>query len=115
MRNPNKGPRGASNANERGNTHDRKVRRAYLIEKHGIPRKSDGKKTRIRCFHCGQFRKAEGATWEVDRWPICGHLGGRYTRNNIVPSCCACNKRCANRAACERRVAKLMGLSEIPF
>lgn len=79
----------------RGNSHDRRVRREYLIELHGIPRRKDGEKTRIRCYHCGRRMVAKSDSWDVDRFPICGHRGGRYTRDNIVPSCHKCNKgRC---------------------
>lgn len=39
--------------------------------------------------------KRPNGLWEVDRFPICGHDGGRYVRGNIVPSCPSCNaKRC---------------------
>lgn len=30
---------------------------------------------------------------EIDRFPVCGHDGGTYKRDNIVPSCARCNKR----------------------
>lgn len=35
--------------------------------------------------------KAEGKTWQVDRFPVCGHLGGKYVRGNIVIACPTCN------------------------
>lgn len=102
-----RGPRGVTDRTGRGNVYDRRRRRAFLIERFGVPRKLDGALTRVKCYHCGKLCKADGHGWEVDRYPVCGHLGGRYTRDNIVPSCCACNKRCADKAACERRVAAL--------
>jgi hypothetical protein len=79
----------------RGNSRDRRRRREFLIETFGIPRPSDGKKTKIRCYHCKRLMMAQGSSWDVDRFPICGHDGGRYVRSNIVPSCTTCNKgRC---------------------
>jgi hypothetical protein len=85
--------RGTSNGNVRGSSYARRRRRARLVEELGIPRKSDGKKTRIPCVHCGKVMKADGIQWEVDRFPVCGVHGGRYVRGNIVPSCPPCNKR----------------------
>lgn len=80
----------------RGNSYDRRRRREWLIEKYGIPRLKDGAKTRIRCFHCGRMMRADKPSWDVDRFPICGHRGGRYIRSNVVPSCQTCNKgRCS--------------------
>lgn len=88
----------------RGSAYDRRRRRAWLVELHGLPRKRDGRKTRICCFHCKKPMKASGQTWEVDRFPVCGHDGGRYTRDNIVPSCKSCNAtRChPNIGSCRR-------------
>jgi hypothetical protein len=76
--------RGTSSANLRGNTHDRRVRREWLLKTFG-----NGKT--CPCRWCGKtLRKPQ-----PDRFPKCGHLGGRYTRDNIVPSCAKCNaSRC---------------------
>ena len=44
----------------------------------------------VRCYHgCGTLLTA--SSLEVDRFPVCGHDGGRYTRDNIVPACRSCN------------------------
>lgn len=68
----------------RGNAHDRRVRRDWIMS----PAAGFGGSGRaVRCFHCGHW------TWrpQIDRFPICGHDGGRYVRGNIVPSCKRCN------------------------
>jgi hypothetical protein len=83
-----------------------------MIARFGLARKSDGRKTRIRCAHCPRLMRAEGVrrplpppqtgtglyfTWEIDRLH-CGHAGGRYRDDNTVPSCPGCNKtRCKVR------------------
>jgi hypothetical protein len=83
--------RGTSNSNCRGSSYDRRRRRAFLIAKFGGP---SGKT--IKCFWCPKRMRASCSVWEVDRL-LCGHKGGGYTRDNIVPSCPDCNKRrCAN-------------------
>jgi hypothetical protein len=95
--------------NLRGNTTDRLRRRLWIIEvlaaQLGLLSKSG--KT-IRCFHCPrrmrvQTPKHPYGTFEVDRFPLCGHAGGRYVRGNIVPACKPCNgtrctKRCRGRS-----------------
>lgn len=91
--------RGTSNSNTRGSSYDRRRRRAHLIERHGIPRVRDGLRTRVRCHHCLRLMKADGKQWEVDRWPLCGHAGGGYTRDNVVVSCIPCNKKRCNPKA----------------
>lgn len=70
----------------RGNTHDRRVRRDWIMS----PAAGFGGNGRtVPCFHCGaRLRKPE-----IDRFPLCGHSGGRYVRDNIVPSCMRCNNR----------------------
>jgi hypothetical protein len=75
----------------RGNTHDRRLRRDWLLRTFG-----NGKT--VCCFHCGRRMRT---AFEVDRWPLCGHKGGRYVRGNIVPSCRKCNRnhRCRGKRA----------------
>lgn len=86
-------PRGTSNSATRGSSYDRQARRAWLMEKFGHP---SGKT--IKCFWCPKVMRTR---WEVDRYPICGHDGGRYTRDNIVPACPRCNKnRCTVAKKC---------------
>lgn len=46
---------------------------------------------RIPCTHCGFYCTLD--EFEVDRHPIPGYKGGRYTLNNIVPACKRCNAR----------------------
>jgi hypothetical protein len=114
--------RGTSSANKRGNTRARKRRREWLIDKFGIARKRDGRKTRIRCAHCGKVMRAEPEkvwtkrghvmrySWEVDRFPICGHAGGKYVRGNIVPACPDCNKRrCTVVKKCRKSAIDFVG------
>lgn len=49
-----------------------------------------GNGTAVPCYHgCGT--RVTSGTMHVDRYPVCGHDGGRYTRGNIVPSCRSCN------------------------
>lgn len=83
--------------NIRGSSYRRRRRREWMIEKFGIPNKA-GKKTRVRCHHCGCIMYAAASSWQVDRYPTCGHMGGRYILGNIVVSCGPCNTaRCGNQ------------------
>lgn len=76
----------------RGSADDRRRRRVFLIGKFGIC--VDGR-MKVKCFHCSKLLPAQGKAWHVDRFPLCGHAGGRYTRDNIVPACKDCNiSRC---------------------
>jgi len=75
-------PRGTSNSNIRGNVYDRRKRRQWMLDAFG-----NGKT--CPCHWCKRrLRKPQ-----ADRYPRCGHMGGRYTRDNIVPSCADCNVR----------------------
>jgi hypothetical protein len=84
----------------RGNTHDRRVRRDWLLSAQAG---FGGNGRTVPCFHCG--KKLRKPT--VDRFPICGHDGGRYTRDNIVPACTRCNfgRHARGRCAVVRAVA----------
>ena len=73
----------------RGNSSDRRRRKIYLINTFG-----NGKN--VPCFHCG--RKLSYDTMEVDRHPVCGHNGGRYVKENVVPACNECNIQKCNMA-----------------
>lgn len=78
----------------RGNSYDRRRRREWIIEQFA-ERDSRGRLW-IRCEHCKKRMWARSRKWQVDRFPVCGHAGGRYVRWNVVPSCSQCNKgRCA--------------------
>lgn len=78
----------------RGPACRRRVRRQWLVDVYG-----DGES--VRCHHCPTMLTV--TTLEVDRYPVCGHDGGTYRRDNIVPSCRRCNRRrCASCAALPR-------------
>jgi len=74
----------------RGSAESRRRRRAHLIDKHGF--RLDGERgIWVACHHCAAPFRASSRDWQVDRFPIPGHAGGRYTRDNIVISCGPCN------------------------
>lgn len=75
---------------KRGSAANRRARRAWLLSPvSGFG--GDGKT--VPCFHCGEPLGA--LAFEVDRFPVCGHMGGSYRRDNVVPSCRFCNtNRC---------------------
>lgn len=67
---------------QRGSAEDRRRRKAYLLTTYG-----DG--YTAPCAFC-----RVDLTWEtitVDRFPVPGREGGRYTRDNIRPACSPCN------------------------
>lgn len=83
----------------RGSAANRRARRDWLYSLWRIPRTAY-----VPCFHCGV--KMRKKTFHVDRYPVPGHLGGRYVRSNIVPSCERCNvtRNCvkvSNEVLCE--------------
>lgn len=73
--------RSTSNANQRGNTTERRIRRAWLVTVYG-----DGQN--VRCFHCGTLLDVD--TVSADRIRP-GVLGGTYAQDNIRPACLDCN------------------------
>jgi hypothetical protein len=83
---------------KRGNNVDRARRRAWLWDRFSSP---SGKT--ILCFHCGKRIRSKECRpnkrgrllsgFVVDRSPLCGHDGGTYRRDNIVPSCVRCNAK----------------------
>lgn len=85
----------AGHANGRGNTVDRYNRKGWLLSpESGF----GGDHRRVPCYWC--TRKLTRRQLTVDRWPVCGHRGGRYVRKNVVPSCTRCNvSRCSWRTA----------------
>jgi hypothetical protein len=89
-----------------GSVYDRRRRVEWMIETFGIPRKCDGRKTRVPCAWCGSRMWAtapNGRRWEIDRFPVCGHNGGRYVRGNIIIACKTCNAtRCTKVKKCRR-------------
>lgn len=74
--------RGTSNTNDRGNSTDRKRRKQFLLNTYG-----DGIK--VVCSTCPTELSFDTIT--IDRFPIPGCEGGRYTRDNIRPMCGPCN------------------------
>lgn len=62
-----------------------------------------GNGSSVNCFWCAM--PVSATSLSVDKFPICGHMGGVYRRTNVVPSCAPCNnKRCGegNNAECRR-------------
>lgn len=72
----------------RGNAEDRRRRKVYLLNTWG-----DG--FTAPCVFCKA--PLTFSTMTVDRFPIPGHKGGRYTRDNIRPACLSCNSEDGNR------------------
>lgn len=79
----------------RGNVYDRYNRKSWLLS----PAAGfGGNHRRVPCTWCG--RRLTRRQLQVDRWPLCGHKGGRYVRGNVVPACASCNRtRCSWRTA----------------
>ena len=75
---------GRCNSNERGSAADRRARKAFLLVR-------DGDGVRAPCHVCGTLVDYE--TMVVDRHPVPGYLGGRYTRDNIAVHCQLCSGR----------------------
>jgi hypothetical protein len=88
--------RRATNTNSRGNSRDRRRRREYLINTFG-----DG--VTCVCSHCPTVLTIE--TVNVDRVTP-GWKGGRYTRDNIRPSCAPCGSEQGGRMGSEAKAAK---------
>lgn len=86
---------------KRGNSYRRRARREWIMS---AAAGFGGNGRTVPCYHCGaRLRKPE-----IDRFPLCGHGGGRYVRSNIVPSCGPCNRRrCGSSAAPCRMVLAL--------
>ncbi len=68
----------------RSNSEDKRRRRAWILKTFG-----DG--TTVECVHCG--KKLTEKTMTIDRIIP----GGRYTHDNIQPSCLRCNMRRSNK------------------
>jgi hypothetical protein len=78
-----------------GNSYDRAARKRFLLS----PEAGFGGDSRtVECNWCGDPLTLETIT--VDRFPDCGHNGGTYRRNNIVPACQPCN---SEACSCARR------------
>ena len=73
--------RSTSNSNQRGNTTERRIRRAWLVTVYG-----NGQN--VRCFHCATLLDVD--TVSADRIRP-GVLGGTYAQDNIRPAFLDCN------------------------
>jgi 5-methylcytosine-specific restriction endonuclease McrA len=82
--------RGTSSENLRGSAEDRRRRKRYLLD-------AWGNGTAAPCAFCKIELTYETLT--VDRYPIPGRKGGRYTRDNIRPACGPCNSEDQGRQA----------------
>lgn len=91
--------RGTSNSNSRGSSKDRHARKLWLLAEFG-----DGV-TAPCSFECGAVVTYETIT--VDRHPIKGTDGGKYTRDNIRPSCAHCNYSDGGSLGAERRIENM--------
>lgn len=69
---------------KRGNARNRRARRQFLWEMHGGYALGY-----VFCKWC-KVRLAVNE-FQIDRYPICGHDGGKYLDDNIVPACEQCN------------------------
>lgn len=78
--------RGTSNTNDRGNTADRRRRKAWLLATYDEDLGPDT----CRCAECRV--ELDWDSVQLDRI-VPGALGGRYTRDNIRPLCALCNIR----------------------
>ena len=79
----------------RGNSYQRRQRRERMLND---PRFGGTGKS-LLCFHC----KRRIRKFDVDRFPVCGHMGGKYYENNVVPACMRCNRNAVRgRQGCVR-------------
>jgi hypothetical protein len=79
--------RGTTNRNARGSAAERRKRKQWLLDEFGNGQSAP---CAIRRRGVCQGRVTFETVW-VDRWPVAGHEGGGYTRDNIRPSCGPCN------------------------
>ncbi|HEY3691242.1 MAG TPA: hypothetical protein VGL46_13200 [Pseudonocardiaceae bacterium] len=81
------GTRGTTNRNARGGSAARRARKQWLLEQFGNGHSAP---CAIRRGAACEGRVTFETLW-VDRWPVAGHEGGTYRRDNIRPSCAPCN------------------------
>jgi hypothetical protein len=107
--------RGTTNTNDRGNVHDRRRRREWLVETYradfdafvykgvitGAVKRGDGQPA-CRCYRCGELLTVETVT--VDR-RVPGIEGGTYDKSNIRPACGPCNSSTGGVLGAERKAA----------
>lgn len=77
------GKRGSTNTNDRGSAEARRRRKRWLLATFDV----DLGPELARCSfdECDEILDFESIT--VDRFPVRGADGGRYTRDNIRPAC----------------------------
>lgn len=85
-------PRGTSNTNDRGSAAQRRARRAWILETFDPDLGPDRARCALVGTHEGCYGIVDNDTMQVDR-KVSGLDGGRYTRDNIQPSCPPCNHR----------------------
>lgn len=98
-------PRGTTNRNERGNSEQRRARKAWLLATFG-----DGETApcSIRFdHHC--LGTVDKDTLTVDRHPVPAMDGGTYALDNIRPGCGPCNSRSGTALREQRKAARLDG------
>lgn len=79
--------RGTSNANDRGSSRDRHARKVWLLRT--FSKRLGPHRAKCAFRGCQTILTIETVT--VDRYPVPGALGGRYTRDNIRPACATHN------------------------
>ena len=92
--------RGTTNRDDRGNVHDRRRRREWLVstfranvDVHGQPA--------CRCYRCGDLLTVDTVT--VDR-RVPGCEGGTYwDKGNLRPACGTCNSETGGHLGAERK------------
>lgn len=89
--------RGTSNKNVSGNSYARRARKQWILDHWG-----NG--THVWCYRCPTL--LDFLTLTVDRI-IPGARGGKYTRDNIRPSCGPCNVETGNILKAELRAERL--------
>lgn len=88
------------NGNDRGNSYDRRARRAWLLS----PASGfGGDGVKVACWECGAL--VNDKTIHVDRITP-AHQGGRYVRGNIRPHCGLCSHREGQRVMSELALAR---------
>lgn len=98
-------PRGTTNRNERGSSHERRARKQWLLDTFG-----DGETAPCTIQFDGNcLGVVTMATLQVDRWPVAGADGGKYTKDNIRPGCGPCNSRSGTALREERKAARRNG------
>lgn len=88
--------RGTTNSNVRGSAAHRRIRKLWLIATYGWPELQ-----LVCCWLCDLVLDLETLT--VDRHPVPGVDGGRYTRDNIKPACPFCNSSTGGKLGNLRR------------